>query len=100
MISDEERLKIQAYLEGSVLGKVRDRKIKSIRVNMSYRQQPYLIIEVGKYYSDLEPGAPNQQVIAIFESDSFLVCTRERGAGQGLPYYFIRENVREVREFD
>ncbi len=100
MISDEERLKIQAYLEGSVLGKVRDRKIRSIRVNMSYKQQPHLIIEVGKSYSDLEPGAPDQQVIAIFESDSFLVCTRERGAGQGLPYYFIRANVREVREFD
>ena len=99
MISDEERLKIQAYLEGSVLGKVRDRKIKSIRVNMSYGRQPYLTIEVDKYYSDLEPGAPNQQVIAIFESDSFLVCTRERGAGQGLPYYFIRENVRQIIEF-
>ena len=100
MISDEERLKIRAYLEGTVLGKIRDREIKSIRVNMSYKRQPYLIIEVGKYYSDLEPGAPNQQVVAIFESDSFLVCTRERGAGQGLPYYFVRENVREVREFD
>jgi hypothetical protein len=99
MISDEERLKIQAYLEETVLGKIRDRKIKSIRVNMSYRRQPYLIIEVGKYYSDLEDGAPNQQVVAIFESDSFLVCTRERGAGQGLPYYFIRDNVRQVTEF-
>jgi hypothetical protein len=99
MISDEERLKIQAYLEGVVLGEIRDRKIKSIRVNMSYKRQPYLIIEVGKHYSDLEPGAPNQQVVAIFESDSFLVCTRERGAGQGLPYYFIRDNVRLVIEF-
>ena len=100
MISDEERLKIRAYLEGVVLGKIRDRKIKSIRVNMSYKRQPYLIIEIGKYYSDLEHGAPNQQVVAIFEADSFLVCTRERGAGAGLPYYFVREDVREVRELD
>ena len=99
MISDEERLKIQAYLKGVVLGKIRDRKIKTIRVNMSYKRQPYLTIEVGKYYSDLEPGAPNQRVVAIFESDSFLVCTRERGAGQGLPYYFVRDDVRQVTEF-
>jgi hypothetical protein len=100
MISDEERLKIRTYLEGVVLGKIRDRNIRSIRVNMSYKRQPYLLIEVGKCYSDLEPGAPNQQVVAIFESDSFLVCTRERGAGHGLPYYFVREDVREVMEFD
>jgi hypothetical protein len=100
VIPDEERDRIKTYLEGVVLGKIRDRKIRSIRVNMSYKRRPNLVIEVGKQYSDLEPGAPFQQVVAIFESDSFLVCTPERGAGAGLPYYFVREDVREVKEFD
>lgn len=100
MISDEEREKIKEYLEGYVQGKVREKKIKSMRVNMSYKGRPYVVIEVGKYYSDLEPGAPREQVIAIFESESFLVCTRERGAMHGPPYYFIRENVREVKVSD
>lgn len=100
MNSEEERKRIAEYLEGVVLGKIRDRKIKSIRVNMTYRNQPHVVIEVGKQYSNLEPDAPLEQVVAIFESDSFLVCTHQRGAGQGLPYYFVRENVREVIEFD
>ena len=99
MISAEEREGIKEYLEGVVLGKIRDRKIKSIRVNMTYGNFPHVVIEVGKYYSGLEPDAPYEQVVAIFESESFLVCTRERGAGGGLPYYFVRENVREVKEF-
>jgi hypothetical protein len=37
-------------------------------------------------------------VVAIFESVSYLVCTPDRGAGEGLPYFFTRNEVREVEE--
>ncbi|MFH1894178.1 MAG: hypothetical protein ABIK83_16025 [Candidatus Zixiibacteriota bacterium] len=96
MLTESEREEIKIYLEGVVLGKMRDRVIRAIEVNSRYRHQPKMRIEVGKSYRDLEPGAPYEEVVAIFESESFLVCTKERGAGTGLPYYFVREDVRRV----
>jgi hypothetical protein len=100
MLTDIEYEKVRSYLESVVLGKIRNRRIKAIEVNSRYRQQPRMRIEVGQSYRGLEPGASSQEVVAIFESESFLVCTIERGAGNGLPYYFVREDVRRVETFD
>jgi hypothetical protein len=91
---------IRDYLETLYPGKIRKKRIRAIKVNSSYHWQPQLLIEVGKSYRELEPDAPMEEVIAIFESDSFLVCTEKRGGGQGIPYYFIREDVRLVIEYE
>lgn len=99
-LTDSEYDEIKRYLEKFVDGKIRSRKIMSIRVLMSYKGKPSVTIEVGKYYDELEPDAPREQILAIFESESFLAVTKSRGALEGPPYYFIRENVREVRTFD
>ena len=89
---------IRDYLETLYPGKIRRKHIRAIKVNSSYRWQPQLLIEVGKSYRELEPDAPLDKVIAIFESDSFLVCTEKRGGGKGIPYYFTREDVRRENE--
>ncbi len=78
---------------------IRPKKIKSIRVNPANHALPPMTIEVGKVCKTLEPNAPPEKVLAIFEATTFLVCTERRGIKEGLPYFFIREDVREVREF-
>ncbi len=97
-MNQQEREKIRLYLEKLVDRPVRSKPIRAIVVSPLYHGQPKRRIEVGQCYSDLEPGEPSRQVVAIFESDSFLVCTPERGAGEGLPYFFTRNEVRKVEE--
>lgn len=99
-LTDSEYDEIKRYLEDFVGGKIRNRKIKSMRVLMSYKGNPSVTIEAGRYYDELESDAPREQILAIFESESFLAVTRSRGALVGPPYYFIRENVRSVETFD
>lgn len=97
MISAEEREKIRLYLENLTGVHVRDVAIKSIRVNPARHSLPPMHIRVGEVYANLEPGAPPETVIGIFEAPSYLVCTPTRGAGRGLPYFFTREEVLEVQ---
>lgn len=96
MVTEEARERIRTYLEQLTGVKVRDRKVKGIRVNPSQHSLPPLHIEVGKVCANLEPEAPPEKVLAIFEATVYLVCTATRGAGQGLPYFFAREDVTKV----
>lgn len=100
ILSGIEREEIRQYLEDLVGEKVNDPNIRSIVVNPVYRSQPVMKIEVGKYYSELEPGRPREKVVAIFESKAFLVCTEQRGAGHNLPYIFTRDTVRKIEKAD
>lgn len=99
-MSMTDREEIKQYLEGFKRLRIRDRTIKAIDVNPSHHSQPPLHIEVGKTCAHLEPDAPPQLVVAIFEAAVFLVCTPERGAGIGLPYFFAREDVTRVKLFE
>ena len=96
MISDDEREKIRRYLEGILGHKVLPRKIRAIGINPLYHGQLKRIIEVGKFFADLEPGTPAEEVIAIFETKLFCICTPGRGDGRGLPYLVTRESVFRV----
>ncbi|MCD6161200.1 MAG: hypothetical protein J7K40_02160 [candidate division Zixibacteria bacterium] len=80
--------------------RIRRKKIKAIRVNSSFHWQPPLYIEVDSYCRNLEKDSPNEKIIAIFEATSFLVCTSDRGYNKGLPYFFGREDVRQVVPMD
>lgn len=95
-----DREQIKAYLENDLDMKVKARAIRCIDVNPSQHAQPPLHIEVGKLCANLEPEAPPERVLAIFDATVFLVCTATRGAGVGLPYFFAREDVRRVELFD
>ncbi len=96
MISAEEREGIRLYLEKLTGVQVRDVVIKSIDVNPAYHSLPPMRITVGEVCANLEPEAPPEMVVAIFEAPSFLVCTHTRGAGEGLPYIFTRPEVQHV----
>ena len=91
---------IRQYLEKLIGARVLKRKIKTLGVRSKYRWQPDMKIEIGKYYSKLEPNSPKELVLAIFESSVFCVCTAERGMNKGMPYLFNKEDVYLVEEFD
>ena len=84
------------YLEKLFKQPVSGRRIISIEVNPLYHGQNRRTIEIGKSYTELEPGAGSETVIAIFESKSFLVVTENRGAGSGMPFIFTRDTVIRV----
>ncbi|MFH1699153.1 MAG: hypothetical protein ABIE07_01085 [Candidatus Zixiibacteriota bacterium] len=97
-IDEKKYLEIKTYLERTLGHPIRDKNILAVGVNPLYHGQTKRLIEVGKYYADLEPGALSEMVIAIFETKLFCVCTENRGALQGLPYFFTRETVYKVIE--
>lgn len=100
-MSDNTRYnEIKAYIENLTGHRVRDKKIRAIGVNPLYHGTPKRLLEVGHYYADLEPGAPSQKIVAIFETTLFCVCTPDRGAGIGLPYFFTRESVYRVEPIE
>jgi hypothetical protein len=96
MISAEQREKIRLYLESLTGVQIRDAVIKSIDVNPAYHSLPRMRITAGEVCANLEPDAPPEMVVAIFEAPSYLICTPTRGAGEGLPYFFTREEVQHV----
>ena len=100
MISEEKRERIREAIETLIQVDVSSKKIKSIGVNSRARHLPKMTIKVGVSYTELEPGAPSEAVIAIFESKLFCVCTESRNGIDAPPYYFLREDVFAVEEME
>jgi hypothetical protein len=94
LLSPEEFEATRLQLEKMYHEKVLDRRVRSIRVNSSYRWQPQMTIEVGKFASHLTPDGPPEKIVAIYESRSFLVCTPGHGFEGGRPYIFPRTDVK------
>ena len=95
-LSDEELEAIRVRLEKAIRAPVKTRRIKALKVNSSLRWQPPLHIRVGHRCAHLEQDRPPEKVLAILEAPSFMVITHERGYTNNLPYFFAREDVREV----
>jgi hypothetical protein len=101
MLEDREYNALKEYIARTTKQKVRDKKIRALGVNPLYHGQPKRLLEVGHSYADLEPDAPSEQIVAIFEIQTlFCVCTPNRGGGRGLPYFFTRESVYVVEEWE
>ncbi len=96
MLSDDERAALSARLERTLKAKIKPRVISAIYVNSASHWQPPMWVEVGKRARNLEPDSPVEEVLAIFESVSFMVCTPTRGTADTPPYFFSREDVRRI----
>jgi len=96
LITSDQYEKMRAAIEKLIGVNVSSRKIKSIGVNPRARQLPKMTIEVCGIYSDLEPQAPRETVLAIFEATLFCVCTETRNGIDAPPYFFLREDVFNV----
>jgi len=96
MIPDDQYEKMRAAVEKLIDVKVSAKKIKSIGVNPRARHLPKFKIEVDCTYSDLEPNAPAEKILAIYEATLFCVCTENRNGIDAPPYFFLREDVYSV----
>ncbi|MBD3232148.1 MAG: hypothetical protein GF315_00325 [candidate division Zixibacteria bacterium] len=99
MLTEQKLEELRKKLERGIGTKIKDKRIRAIKVNAGYHWQPPMYIEVGNYYRNLEKDSPYEQVTAIFESTLFLVCTPDRGIKNDMPYFFAREDVRQVIEW-
>ncbi|MBZ5736926.1 hypothetical protein [Nocardioides mangrovi] len=70
---------------------VTDRRI--FQINYHHEGKPY-VAEVGE--PDPRTG---ETVLAILESNAFLVCTRNRGVVRGEPILIGPEEVRTITDF-
>lgn len=95
-MENEEHEKLRLYLEELVKQPVHPHRIASLTVNPLYHGSAKMCVRAGQAVGNLEPEAPVQRVLAIFESKSFLVVTPERGYFEGLPYFFTRTEVVAV----
>lgn len=100
MIDNNRYQEIREYLEKTLGHPIKNKKIAAIGVNPLYHGQSSRMIEVGHFYADLEPDAPSEQVLAIFETKLFCVVTESRGACRGLPYFFTRDTIYDVISMD
>ena len=100
MFTPDELDQMRLRLEKQLNIRIRKKYIRALTVYPTHQQIPNMHIEIGKSYRNLEPGAPPDKVLAIFESVSFLVCTQKRGVEEGLPYFFAREDARKVIEME
>lgn len=100
MLSQNEFETLRRKLEEMFGETVSDRKIRALRVNSGYRWQPPLHIEVGQYCANLTPDGPPEEIVAIFESRSFLVCTPDHGVKSGSPVIFTRADVKQVTDME
>lgn len=98
MLPDNELERLKKHLGETFSLKINDKRIRAIKVNSSYHWQPPMLIEVGKRCPHLSQEGPSEEVVAIFESTAFLVCTPDHGVGGSLPYFFSRPDVRRVFE--
>ncbi|MCP4686250.1 MAG: hypothetical protein GY867_12495 [bacterium] len=98
MLPPDELEQLRRRLMEAYSLKIRSKRIRAIKLNSSYHWQPPMLIEVGKRCRNLEQDGPVEEVVAIFESTAFLVCTLEHGASEGMPHFFSRQDVRRVFE--
>jgi len=103
MESEDVREGIRKFVEQTMGGKVSNREIKAIWVHPRSEHKRIdddIKIEVGKYLDNRMSDTPNEKVMAIFESNTFLVCTPNRGVLRGMPYLYGKEEVYKVEEMD
>jgi hypothetical protein len=75
-----------------IIGKILDRKIHSI--TYKHNNKKYTAT-VGSYEK-----RTNEQIIAILESNSFLICTPNRGVNSGIPILVGYDEILSVEMFD
>lgn len=100
MLEQKKYDELKARLEKELKVKIHNKKIKALKINSAFHWQPPLYVEVDGWCAMLEKDTPPENIIAIFEHKSFIIVTPERGYKPGtLPYFFVREDIREVIEY-
>ena len=98
-VPPEAKEAFRKFAETNLGWEVRDTKISKIAVSkFSERKKDKVVTEicVGEEASTDLFDTPSEPVLAIFESNAYLVITPNRGGLRGLPYLFGHEQVLSV----
>ena len=82
---------IKKFAKEQLRWNISDRKIFSIRYKHNGKDY---YAEVGK-----KEQVENEEVIAILESTTYLICTPNRGVARGLPILVGKDEARSVVDF-
>ena len=82
----------KTFAEKTLGWKVSNRRIFSIDFSHDGKDR---YVEVGKPDPDV-----GEIVIAILESNAYLVCTANRGVRRGMPLLVGKEEARQVMDFE
>jgi len=100
MLTDDGWKALRRKCEKMFGERISPRKIRALRVNSGFHWQPPLDIEVGRFCAHLTPDGPPEEIVAIFESRSFIVCTPDHGFRKGSPFIFTRSDVKQVIDME
>jgi hypothetical protein len=92
----EDREALVRHAEDVTGWQVRDTHINSIVVNNPPRGITNVRIAEGDRLSPPLSDTPNEVVLAILESNAYLVVTPTRGGVRGAPYLYGASEVAEV----
>lgn len=100
IITEEKREEVRKRAEQATGHKLFPKKID--KIGLYTRTHYYLSssLEIGRYMDKHISGCEDEEVGAIFESDSdsYVVCTTNHGVGKGEPYIFRDQEIYEIVE--
>jgi hypothetical protein len=99
-INDESRNEIRKRAEETAGHRLLDKKIDEIGLYTRVHSYKFTTIEIGKYLDKRIAGCDEEEVGAIFESDSdsYIVCTDNHGITKGEPFIFRAQEIYEIIE--
>lgn len=84
---------IRAYCAKNTGWEISFRKIYSIHYHNAEAKQDYFI-KIG----DIHP-TNNETVVAILDTNTYLICTQNRGVVRGNPIMVAKDDVMGIEEF-
>jgi hypothetical protein len=99
-ITGEEREELKKRAEEATGHKLLDKTIDEIGLYTRANSYKFTTIEIGKYLDRRISGSDDEEVGAIFESDSdsYIVCTKNHGIENGEPFIFRAQEIYEIIE--
>ncbi|MFQ5953031.1 MAG: hypothetical protein ACE5JK_06475 [Candidatus Omnitrophota bacterium] len=99
-ITESSREELRKNAEKTTGHKLLIKKIDEIGLYTRVHSYKFTTIEIGKYLDNRIAGCDNEEVGAIFESDSdsYVVCTANHGIEKGEPFIFRAQEIYEIVE--
>lgn len=94
--SGETREAFRRHAEHTTGWEVKDTHIKSVVVSIAEEGLGEVRIAEGDRLNPPISEVPNETVLAILESNAYLVVTANRGELRGTPYLFDKNKVKRV----
>ena len=99
-LDDSGREELRKFAEQATGHRLLDKKIEKIGLYTRLHMYRSSTIEIGKFLDKSISGCENEEVGAIFESDSdsYIVCSTNHGISKGDPFIFRDQEIYKIVE--